>query len=531
MTQQIGWDFPYASQRMPVIARNVIATSQPLAAQAGLQAMARGGNAIDAAVAAAITLTVVEPNNNGVGSDAFAMVWDGSQLHGLNASGRSPAGWTRGRFAGRQHMPAKGWDSVTVPGAVSAWRALSERFGQLPFADLFAAAIDYAGRGCHVAPKTAYYWPFAVRNFADRADFQAHFAPQGRAPHVGELFRRPELVHTLEDIALSHGASFYHGRIAEQIVTHSDAENGAMSRDDLASHQCDWVAPLQAALGDVELNEIPPNGQGLAALIALAVLERLGAAGMDPDSVDGVHLQIEAMKLAIVAAFRYFADPVAMAAPAQTFLDPTWIAQLAARVDRTRAGQVQLPELPGSHDTVYLTTADAAGRMVSYIQSNYRGFGSGVVVPGTGISLQNRGMGFSLAHGHPNEVGPRKRPYHTIIPGFVTAGGQPLMSFGVMGGHMQPQGHVQMVMRICGAGQNPQAASDAPRWHVYEDLTVGLERGNSAALADGLAALGHTVRREEQEHIFGGAQLIYRLNDGGYCAASDHRKEGQAVGF
>ena len=531
MTRQIEWNFPYPSQRMPVVARNVVATSQPLAAQAGLQAMVRGGNAIDAAIAAAVTLTVVEPNNNGVGSDAFAIVWDGTQLHGLNASGRSPAGWTRTRFAGRTQMPAQGWDSVTVPGAVSAWRALSERFGHLPFADLFESAIDYAQRGFHVAPKTAHYWPLAVRAFADRADFQAHFAPHGRAPLAGELFRRTELAHTLQDIALSHGASFYHGRLAEQIITHSDAENGALSRDDLASHECTWVTPLRQAFGGVELNEIPPNGQGLAALIALGILDRLGASGMDPDSVECVHLQIEAMKLAIVTAFRYFADPAAMAAPAETFLAPPWIAELATLVDRTRAGQSPLPALPGSHDTVYLTTADAAGRMVSFIQSNYRGFGSGVVVPGTGISLQNRGMGFSLVPGHPNEVGPRKRPYHTIIPGFVTAAGLPLMSFGVMGGHMQPQGHVQMVLRICGAGQNPQAACDAPRWHVYEDLTVGLERGNTAALAAGLSALGHTVRWETQEHVFGGAQLAYRLPDGAYCAASDHRKEGQAVGF
>ena len=531
MTTELHWNFPYPSQRMPILARNVVATSQPLAAQAGLQALTRGGNAIDAAIAAAITLTVVEPNNNGVGADAFAIIWDGKQLHGLNASGRSPAGWHRSRFADRKRMPSEGWDTVTVPGAVSAWRALSERFGALPFADLFSTPIDYAQHGFHVAPKTAHYWPLAVTQFADRADFQAHFAPQGRAPTAGELFRRPDLAHTLEEIARTHGASFYQGRLAERIVAHSNAEGGVLSMDDLARHQCDWVAPIAQSFGAVELNEIPPNGQGLAALIALAILERVGASGMDPDSVACVHLQIEAMKLAIVAAFRFFADAAAMAAPAQTFLEPTWIAQLANRFDPKRASTAALPELPSSHDTVYLTTADAEGRMVSYIQSNYRGFGSGVVVPGTGISLQNRGMGFSLVPGHPNEVGPRKRPYHTIIPGFVTRGGQPLMSFGVMGGHMQPQGHVQMVLRICGAGQNPQAASDAPRWHVYEDLTVGLERGNTPALADGLTALGHSVRWENQEHVFGGAQLIYRLADGGYCAASDHRKEGQAVGY
>lgn len=532
----IDWQFPYASQRMPVLARNAVATSQPLATQAGMQALARGGNAIDAILAAAITLTVVEPNNNGVGSDAFAQVWDGRELHGLNASGRAPAGWHLERFRGRTRMPQQGWDSVTVPGAVSAWLALSERFGRLPFSDLFSSAIHYAEQGFHVAPKTGYYWPFAVRQFADRGDFMAHFAPHGRAPHVGELFRRPDLAHTLADIAATRTASFYRGHLAERMVAHSQAEGGALELTDLADHQCDWVTPIAADFADVRLHEIPPNGQGLAALIAARVLDVLGAPGMDPDSLDAVHLQVEAMKLGVRAAFRWFADPEAMVAPAETFLHPDWIAGLARGIDRRAASDAPLPALPMSHDTVYLTAADAEGRMVSYIQSNYRGFGSGVVVPSTGIALQNRGSGFVLDPAHPNCVGPRKRPYHTIIPGFVTSratdgGQQALMAFGVMGGHMQPQGHVQMLMRICGFGQNPQAAADAPRWHVYEDLTVGLERGWPQAIHDGLAARGHPVRLEPQEHVFGGAQLILRMDDGAYSAASDPRKEGHAAGW
>ncbi len=527
------WRFPYPSQRMPVLARNVVATSQPLATQAGMQALVKGGNAIDAALAAAITLTVVEPNNNGVGSDAFAQVWDGARLHGLNASGRAPAGWHTERFRGRSRMPQHGWDSVTVPGAVGAWLALSERFGRLPFSDLFSSAIHYAEQGFHVAPKTAYYWPFAVRQFEARGDFMAHFAPQGRAPHTGELFRRPELAHTLADIAATRTASFYRGALAERIVAHSQAEGGALELADLADHRCDWVAPVGADFGDVRLHEIPPNGQGLAALIAVRVLDVLGAPGMDPDAVDTVHLQIEAMKLGVRAAFRWFADPTAMVAPAETFLHPAWIAELARGIDRGVASELPMPALPMSHDTVYLTAADAEGRMISYIQSNYRGFGAGVVVPGTGIAMQNRGSGFVLNPAHPNCVGPRKRPYHTIIPGFVTrAGGTvPVLSFGVMGGHMQPQGHVQVLMRICGAGQNPQAASDAPRWHVYEDLGVGLEQGWPNTMQAALAARGHRVRMEPQEHVFGGAQIIQRQSDGSYCAASDSRKEGHAAGW
>ena len=267
----VDWRFPYPSQRMPVVARNVVATSQPLATQAGMQALAAGGNAVDAALAAAITLTVVEPNNNGVGSDAFAQVWDGASLHGLNASGRAPAGWTRDRFGGRSRMPQQGWDAVTVPGAVGAWLALSERFGRLPFSDLFSAAIHYAEQGFHVGPKTAYYWPFGVRQFRHRADFMAHFAPDGRAPVAGELFRRPDLATTLRDIADTRTISFYGGALAERMVAHSQSEGGALSMGDLAEHQHAWVQPIGANIGEVCLHEIPPNGQGLAALIALTI--------------------------------------------------------------------------------------------------------------------------------------------------------------------------------------------------------------------------------------------------------------------
>ena len=525
----IDWQFPYPSQRMPVVARNVVATSQPLAAVAGLDAMRRGGNAVDAALTTAITLTVVEPNNNGVGSDAFAIVGTADGLTGLNASGRSPSGWTTQRFAGRAHMPALGWNSVTIPGAVSAWVALSERFGRLPFVELFDAAIGYARDGFHVGPKTAYYWNLAAPQFSAFPDFIAHFLPQGRAPRAGELFKRPDLARTLELIAQSRGEAFYRGELAQKIVAASRAAGGALQDDDLAQHRADWVTPVRQPYRDIELHEIPPNGQGLAAQIGLAILDHFDLRSAGPDDERGIHLQIEAMKIAIRAAFDHFADEAAMRVTPTELLGAAALSKLAATIGE-KACSLPPVALPIGHDTVYLTAADADGMMVSMIQSNFRGFGSGVVIPGTGISMQNRGSGFVLDPSHPNCVGPRKRPYHTIIPGFVTQNGLPRMSFGVMGGHMQHQGHVQMVNRIFDHRQNPQAASDAPRWHVFPDFSVGLEHGFSSSVAMGLAARGHTVRRDQHEATFGGAQLIYKLDDG-YCGASDHRKEGLAVGF
>jgi gamma-glutamyltranspeptidase / glutathione hydrolase len=530
----IDWQFPYPSQRAPVVARNVVATSQPLAAQAGLNVLRDGGNAVDAALATAIALTVVEPNNNGVGSDAFAIVGfaDGS-IHGLNASGRSPAGWTLERFtrgrAKSSAMPALGWDAVTVPGAVSAWVALSERFGRLPFERLFDAAIRYAEAGFHVGPKTAFYWELSAPRYRDFPDFGAHFLPDGRAPRAGELFRRPDLARTLRTIAETRGETFYRGEIAERIAGASSRAGGAMTAVDLDAHRALWVTPTRQAYRNVELHEIPPNGQGLAAQLALAILGHFDLAAWPVDDVRSVHVQVEAMKIAIRAAFDHFADPEAMRVTPEQLLGAARLKSLADGIGE-RAAPLPPVALPISHDTVYLTAADADGTMVSMIQSNYQGFGSGIVIPGTGISLQNRGAGFVLDPKHPNCVGPNKRPYHTIIPGFVTEDGKPRMSFGVMGGHMQHQGHVQMMHRIFDHRQNPQAASDAPRWHVTPDFSVGLERGVAPEVVDGLASRGHVVHREPHESVFGGAQLIYRLDDG-YCAASDHRKEGQAVGF
>ena len=524
----ISWQFPYTSQRMPVLASNIVATSQPLAAQAGLRMLLKGGNAVDAALAAAATLTVVEPTSNGIGSDAFALVWDGTKLHGLNASGRSPAAWTPKRFAGRTAMPNRGWDSVTVPGCVSAWRMLSERFGKLPFADLFEPAIRYAADGFLVSPTIARLWARQAPELADQPGFREAFMPRGRAPHPGELFRHPEQARTLTLIAETRGEAFYRGELAERMVAHAKAHGGAMTLEDLASHEADWVEPISIDYRGYRVHEIPPNGQGIACLMALGILENFDMAALPPESPESLHLQVEAMKLAFADVHEHVADPQAMRVNPADLLDKGYLASRAKLIDRSRPGNPRFGTPRGG--TVYLTAADASGMMVSYIQSNYQGFGSGVVVPGTGISLQNRGLGFVLTEGHVNQVGPRKRPFHTIIPAFMTRGSEPVMSFGVMGGFMQAQGHLQMALRRIDHGQNPQAAIDAPRWRV-DGSAVNLEEAIPQASVEALRNLGHSVVVAERfDTDFGRAQIILKT-EGGYIGASEWRTDGQAVGF
>ena len=517
-------DLPYESRRSPISAANLVATSQPLATQAGIAALRSGGNAVDAALATAITLTVVEPNNNGVGSDAFCILWDGEKLVGLNASGRAPEAWTLERFQNLSSMPVLGWDAVTVPGCVSAWVALSKRYGKLPFESLFEAAIHYAEEGFHVGPKSAHYWQLLRSQYEKFPDFVEHFHPP---PSAGQRFKRPDLARTLRIIAESEGEAFYRGELADAMDESSRKQGGALRRSDLEAHEADWLDPVAQTYRGVSLHEIPPNGQGLAAQISLGILQHLSPA--EVDSPEWVHQQVEAMKIAIRAAFDHFADPRAMRVSPEELLEPGMLEQMAAQIS-SEASPLPPKQLPVGEDTVYLTTADDSGMMVSYIQSNFMAFGSGIVIPGTGISMQNRGAGFVLDPDHPNCVGPGKRPFHTIIPGFVTQGGAPRMSFGVMGGHMQHQGHVQMVTRMFDHGQNPQAASDAPRWHLYPDFKLGLETGYPEDVLRALAAKGHDVRMEAEEHVFGGAQLILRLEDG-YVGGSDHRKEGQVSGF
>ncbi len=528
-TTDLSWQFPYPSRRMPIFAKNVVATSQPLAAQAGLQMLTKGGNAVDAALAAAIALTVVEPVSNGIGSDAFALIWDGSHLHGLNGSGRSPRSWTPERFSGFKEMPSLGWDAVTVPGAVALWVSCSDRFGRLPFDALFEPAVYYARKGFIVSPHTAEIWAQAPELYKDFPDFAAAFLPGGKAPGIGQLFRFPDQAGTLEEIAGSRGESFYRGKLAEKIIAYTRKTGGAMTEEDLGSHRTDWVEPISQEYQGACLCEIPPNGQGLAALIALGVLRHHPVTNYPVNSADSLHLQFEAMKIAFAEAYRHIADPACMQVETRTFLNDDFLSRRAAEINPHHA-KCYRSGIPADGGTVYLTTADKNGMMVSLIQSNYKGFGSGIVVPGTGISMQSRATGFSLKPDHPNQVGGGKRPFHTIIPGFVMKNDQPLMSFGVMGAAMQAQGHVQMMIRIFGYGENPQAASDAPRWHVFEDGSVAVEDGFPAATLEELSGRGHRIITGKPPLLFGGAQLIYRLGDG-FCAASDHRKDGQAVGF
>jgi gamma-glutamyltranspeptidase/glutathione hydrolase len=523
-----SWNNPYAWPRKPLLAANVVSTSQPLAAQAGLQMLAAGGNAVDAILATAITLSLVEPVSNGIGSDAYAILWDGKQLHGLNASGRSPAGWTPEFFAGHKTMPVRGWNTVTVPGCVSAWVELHGRFGKLPFEKLFERAIQYGREGFLVSPTIAGQWEKQVAELKSQPGFAEAFMPNGRAPRPGEKFTWKAHAEVLEQVARTRGEAFYRGAIAEKLEAHARKHDGAMRASDLAAHKSDWVTPLEMDYRGYTLHEIPPNGQGIVALIALGILEHFDLRSHPVDGADSVHLQIEAIKLAFADAWRYVGDIDHMDVRPQRLLDKEYLKSRSKLVDPRRA-QSFGHGTPPRGGTVYLTAADANGMMVSYIQSNYMGFGSGVVVHG--VSLQNRGGTFVLQSGHPNCVGPKKRPYQTIIPGFVTKDSAPVMSFGVMGGTMQPQGHAQVMVRIAEYGQSPQAACDGPRFRFVQGTDVSIEEGGfQPAVLEELQRRGHRIVTIDDYNQFGAAQLIWKL-DGGYFTASDPRRDGQAVGF
>ncbi|WP_146592071.1 gamma-glutamyltransferase family protein [Puniceibacterium confluentis] len=528
---QFRHDPVYASRRSPVLAENVVATSQPLATQAGLSILRQGGNAVDAAIATAATLTIVEPSGNGLGSDAFCILWDGEQLHGLNASGRAPSAWAPERFP--QGMPQIGVNSVTVPGAVSAWIALSERFGKLDLATVLAPAIGYAEDGFLVSPVIAKLWANAAETLGDQPGFAETFLPDGRAPRAGERFCNPGAARTLRAIAQTGGKAFYEGEIAEEIASFLQANGGTMTREDLSAHRADWCGTVSQSFGDGELHEIPPNGQGIAALMALGILEHTAIRDHGPDDLAAIHLQIEAIKLAYRDLHAYVADRDHMIEIDEAaLLAPEYLKSRAALINSAAAIDHGMGA-PTRGGTVLLNTADASGMMVSLIQSNYAGFGSGVVVPGFGISLQNRGAGFNTTPGHPNCVGGGKRPFHTIIPGFVTQQGAPLMAFGMMGGPIQAQGHVQLYLRTQLWDQDVQTAADAPRWRMLAGLEVACEPTLSSEVIEGLRALGHVVTVETPDNAFGfgGAQLVHRLPDGGYAAGSDPRKDGQAAGF
>jgi len=542
MNLHFNFNNPYTSTRIPLFARNVVSTSHPLGAQAGLRMLYKGGNAVDAAIAAAAAMTIVEPVSNGLGSDSFCILWDGKELHGLNASGCAPASWTADYFKRKYGEsaatpPKRGLDSATVPGAVSSWVGLSERFGKLPFADLMEPAIEIAERGHLLPPVVQQKWQAATDELKGQPGFANAFLPWGRAPKVGELFQFKAAAKALRAIALTKGAAFYGGEIAHALEKFSKANGGSMTAKDLENFKPEWVKPVAKDYRGYTLHEIPPNGQGIAALIALGILDKFDLASLRVDGVDSQHLQIEAMKLAFADIYKYVAEPSSMeVTPAQMLAD-AYLASRAKLINMKKAqdfpaGNPNDPHRRGG--TIYLTAADENGMMVSFIQSNYMGFGSGCVEPEFGISLQNRGHAFSLQPGA-NQVAPGKRPFHTIIPAFLTKDGQPAMSFGVMGGNMQPQGHMQTLVRMLDYQQSPQVACDAPRWRFNAGLEINVEGAMDKGVVQGLAERGHRMEViNDSYQDFGAGQFIWRAGDPkveGYVAASDARRDGQAVGF
>lgn len=540
--KQFNWSNPYPTIRIPVFARNVVSTSHPLAAQAGLRMLLKGGSAVDAVIAAAAAITLVEPVSCGLGGDAFAIVWDGKTLQGLNSSGYAPKAWDIDYFKkkygvdvnGLAKAPKRGVDAITVPGVVAGWAALHERYGKLPFADLMEPAIEIAERGYAVPPVVAQKWAAAVPELKDQPGFAHTFMPNGRAPNVGERFVFKDAAQTLKRIGASNGRDLYEGEIAEKLVAFIRENGGAHTLEDFRQYRPEWVTPISKNYRGYTLHEIPPNGQGISALMALGILEHFDVASLKVDSVESQHLQIEAMKLAMADLYRYVADPNTMEVTPEQMLDDAYLASRAKLIDPTRATHFA-PGVPPSGGTIYLTAADENGMMVSFIQSNYMGFGSGVVVPGTGVSFQNRGVGFSMDPKSANVVKGHKRPFHTIIPGFLTRNGEPVMSFGVMGGDIQPQGHVQTVIRMLDYDQQPQAACCAPRWKVNRDFTLDVESTMQASTISGLQSLGHSLKAIDDPYMdFGSGQFIWRLSkdlQDGYVVASDSRRDGQAVGF
>lgn len=531
---------PFSSYRTPVYARNgMVAASQPLAAQAGLDVLRRGGNAIDAAIAAAAALTVVEPCSNGIGGDAFALVWTAGRLHGLSGNGPAPAGISADalRERGFDSMPRYGAIPVTAPGAPAVWAELSSRFGRMELEEALEPAAVYAEQGYPVSPMAAIHWERALDNYrsalphADLEEWLNVFAPAGRAPRAGELWASPDHARTLRSIGRSGSKSFYQGELAQRIAACMRERGGYLNAADLEAFSPQWVEPIHTRYRDYEVWEIPPSGQGLVALQALAILDGLPFKPEDMLKPETAHRQIEATKLAFADGLRYITDPRHMTVTPAELLS-------AAYTERRRAligAEARMPEpgQPGGGGTVYLATADGEGNMVSFIQSNYMGFGSGIVVPGTGIALQNRGADFSLDPQRANFLEPGKKTYHTIIPGFLTrGGGQPVGPFGVMGGYMQPQGHVQAIMNMVDFGLHPQAALDAPRWLWHRDLEVSVEPGFPAETAQALERMGHRITRQSSSQSFGRGQIIWRNPATGVlCGGTDSRTDGIVAGW
>jgi len=528
--------YSYPSRRNAVYARNIVATTNPLAAQAGLDIMRRGGNAVDAAVAAAAVLTVVEPTANGIGGDAFAIVCAGGKLHGLNASGYAPAALSAEalRKKGMTEMPANTWEAVTVPGAPSAWAALSGKFGALPFSRLLQPAADYARYGHPVSVDVGDKWARAFAHYSEVLKGDIYdawfrtFAPDGRSPGPGSIWHSTEMADTLEKLAETGCEDFYRGEIAREISAFSQKTGGYIRESDLAEYSPEWVAPISINYRGYDIHEMPPNGQGLAALMALNLLKGFE---LDRHRETGrnYHLQIESMKLAFADAEAYITDPRYMDVKPEALLSDQYADERRAEIGGQAA--VYRHGAPRKGGTVYLATADEFGNMVSYIQSNYMGFGSGLVVPGRGIALHNRGNNFKLIEGHPNCLAPRKKPYHTIIPGFLTKSGEPIGPFGVMGGFMQPQAHVQVISSAIDCRLNPQDILDAPRWQWQLGKSILLEDSVHPELAEQLAERGHDITLLRDYTSMGRGQIIWRTPDGSYCAGTEPRSDGTIACF
>ncbi len=526
--------YSFASRRSNVIARHgLVATSQPLAGQAGLAVLQAGGNAVDAAIATVATLCVVEPTSTGIGGDAFALIWwaDEQKLYGLNASGPAPAAlsgdWLRAQ--GYETMPATGPLPVTVPGSLRGWQEALARFGTMPLSRLLQQPIAYARHGFPVSETIARNWARSTEKMSQQPDSRRVWLPGGRAPQVGQLFSNPEFAVTLETIAAESVAAFYEGEIGRQIAATVQEAGGFLTQEDLATYAAEWVEPLALPYrrGFV-FHEIPPNGQGLAALLALNIAGGFDIPALPYQSTNRVHLLLEAMKLAFADAAAYIGDPRQVDIPTDLLLGEQYTTQRRALIREGRALD-PLPGKPQRGDTVYLTVADEAGNMVSWIQSLYMGFGSGLTAGTTGVQLQNRGASFTLEPGHPNEAAPGRRPYNTIIPGFISYNGRPWASFGVMGGFMQPQGHLQVGSNLIDYGMSPQAALDAPRFQWIAGREVALEEGFDEAVRAGLAGRSHAL---QQGGYFGGGQVIVRdLESGVLIGGSEPRNDGAAAGW
>ncbi|HWP36558.1 MAG TPA: gamma-glutamyltransferase [Gemmatimonadales bacterium] len=526
--------------RSTVYAPNgVIATSQPLASAAGLAVLERGGNAVDAAVTAAAVLNVVEPHMTGIGGDMFALLWVAKEqrLVGLNASGRSGTLLTREVLVERGHraMPGEGAESVTVPGALSGWAALLERYGTVTLAAALEPAIRLAENGFPVTPIIARDWQGQEARLRQDEGARATFLIEGeRAPRAGEWFENPDLARSYRMIAVEGPRALYGGELGQRMVNHLARHGGFLTLDDLARHQPAWVEPISAPFKGYRVWELPPNGQGIAALEMLRILEPYDLRSMGHNSASYLHHLIEAKKLAFADLARFVGDPDRMTVRAHALLDDAFIAARRALLDPRRAADRVEPGAPvTSSETIYLAVADREGNMVSFINSVFDYFGSGIVVPGTGFVLQNRGAGFTMTPGLPNTVGPQRLPFHTIIPAFVTRTGsdgreEPWLAFGVMGGAMQPQGHVQVLLNLLVFGMDLQAAIDAPRFRHLADRRVAVEAPVGDDVRRALVALGHDVVDESQVS-FGGAQGVMRLLRG-WAAGSDPRKDGLAVG-